>query len=96
MADKEWELMLRALGKAVDEVVFTRVAMERSAEPQQLAEKMVSSIPRRTIHDACIGLRALLDESQVEDIIVVAGSLYLLGEVRPMLQEIAAAETAGG
>ena len=34
MADKEWGLMLRALAKAVDEIIFTRVAMERSADPE--------------------------------------------------------------
>jgi dihydrofolate synthase/folylpolyglutamate synthase len=33
MADKEWELMLDVLAKAVDEVIFTRVDMERSADP---------------------------------------------------------------
>jgi folylpolyglutamate synthase/dihydropteroate synthase len=38
-------------------------------------------------------LQTLLDEAQPDDLIVVAGSLYLLGEVRPMLQEIVAAKT---
>jgi folylpolyglutamate synthase/dihydropteroate synthase len=36
----------------------------------------------------------LLDESQADDLVVVAGSLYLLGEVRPMLQRLAAAQAA--
>ncbi|MGH7808689.1 MAG: bifunctional folylpolyglutamate synthase/dihydrofolate synthase, partial [Candidatus Binatia bacterium] len=51
MADKEWELMIGALGKAVDEIIFTRVQMERSAEPEQLAEKLAAAIPRRAIRD---------------------------------------------
>ncbi|MBM2806369.1 MAG: Bifunctional folylpolyglutamate synthase/dihydrofolate synthase [Deltaproteobacteria bacterium] len=89
MADKEWELMLGALGKAVDEIVFTRVEMERSAEPEQLAEKLEAGIPRRAIRDARVALRTLLAESQDHDIIVVAGSLYLVGEIRPLLQNIA-------
>jgi dihydrofolate synthase / folylpolyglutamate synthase len=91
MADKEWEIMLRAVTTVVDEVVFTRVQMERSAEPQQMAEKMVGPIPHRVISDSRQGLRMLLDEARADDLIVVAGSLYLLGEVRPMLAEIAAA-----
>lgn len=94
MADKEWELMLGALGKAVDEIVFTRVEMERSAEPEQLAAKLVAGIPRRAIRDARVALRTLLAESQDSDIVVVAGSLYLLGEIRPLLQDVVAAETA--
>jgi dihydrofolate synthase/folylpolyglutamate synthase len=93
MADKEWEIMLRAMTKAVDEVVFTRVEMERSADPQQLAGKMLRPIPHRVILNARTALRTLLDEAHIDDVIVVAGSLYLLGEVRPMLEAIASART---
>jgi dihydrofolate synthase/folylpolyglutamate synthase len=90
MADKEWELMLRTLTKVVDEVMFTRVEMERSAEPDQLAAKLSVAIPHRVNRDAKAGLRTLLDESlDDDDIIVVAGSLYLLGEIRPMVQDLA-------
>jgi dihydrofolate synthase/folylpolyglutamate synthase len=96
MADKEWQLMLGALTKAVDEVIFTRVAMERSADPDQLAETAGASIPHRTIHDSRVALRTLLDEARADDIILVAGSLYLLGEIRPMLLDIATARAADG
>jgi len=95
MADKEWELMLRTLAKAVDEVVFTRVDMERGAEPERLAEKLDPAIPRRSIRNSRLGLQTLIDEAQPDDLIVVAGSLYLLGEIRPMLQAIAAATAMG-
>jgi dihydrofolate synthase/folylpolyglutamate synthase len=91
MADKEWELMVQALAKAVDEIVFTRVGMARSAEPEHLAEKLIGARAHRVIRDPQVGLKALLDESQGDDVIVVAGSLYLLGEVRPMLEQIAVA-----
>jgi dihydrofolate synthase / folylpolyglutamate synthase len=89
MADKEWELMLAALGKAVDEIIFTRVSMERSAAPEALAEKLAAGIPRRVISDPRLALGTLLDEALDNDIVVVAGSLYLLGEIRPLLQNIA-------
>lgn len=93
MADKEWEIMLRAVTKAVDDVIFTRVAMERSADPQKLAEKMVEPISHRVIQNSRIAMSTLIAEAQRDDIIVVAGSLYLLGEVRPMLEQIAIART---
>jgi len=96
MADKEWQLMLGTLTKAVDELIFTRVAMERSADPDQLAETAGASIPHRTIHDSRVALRTLLDEAHSDDIILVAGSLYLLGEIRPMLLDIATARAADG
>ncbi len=88
MADKDWPIMLRALLPAVDEVTFTRVAMERSADPLELAHN--AGAVRRVIPDARAALRALLAEAGTEDTIVVAGSLYLLGEVRPVLEDIKA------
>ena len=94
MADKEWEIMVRALAKAVDEIVFTRVDMERSADPGQLAAKLNEPVPHRVLDDSRVALRTLLDETRAEDVIVVAGSLYLLGEVRPMLQELAMSRAA--
>ena len=94
MADKEWALMVSALAKVVNEFVFTRVEMERSADPEHLAEIVNDQIPHRVIQDSRTALRTLLDESRPEDIIVVAGSLYLLGEIRPMLEPIATAQAA--
>jgi dihydrofolate synthase/folylpolyglutamate synthase len=91
MADKEWELMLRVLARAVDEITFTKVAMERSADPELLAAQLSEPIARRVIADSRQALRALLEEADDRDVIVVAGSLYLLGEVRPLLQQTAAA-----
>jgi folylpolyglutamate synthase/dihydropteroate synthase len=41
-----------------------------------------------------IALRTLLDEARSDDIILVAGSLYLLGEIRPVLIDIASARAA--
>ena len=88
MADKEWELMVRALAGAVDEITFTQVAMERSADPHVLAGKFNQPIPQRVIANSLAALRMLVSEADPEDVIVVAGSLYLLGEVRPLLEEI--------
>ena len=96
MADKEWELMLRAVTRAVDEVVFTRVDMERSADPLLLAEKMREPIPHRVMQNSRLALRTLLTEAEPNDVIVVAGSLYLLGEVRPLLADIANAQAVPG
>ncbi len=95
MADKEWDIMLRALSTAVNEVVFTKVGMERSADPQMLAKNLSTTIPHRVIADSRLAINTLLDEANDRDIIVVAGSLYLLGEVRPLLEDIANARTAG-
>ncbi|HXT54882.1 MAG TPA: folylpolyglutamate synthase/dihydrofolate synthase family protein [Candidatus Eisenbacteria bacterium] len=87
MADKEWQLMLEILAKLADEIIFTRVSMERSADPELLAKNIPVPIPSRVIQDSQTALAALLDRAQPDDILVVAGSLYLLGEVRPRLSK---------
>lgn len=93
MADKEWDLMVNTLVKIADEIVFTRVDMERSADPKQLAESVHNRIPQRVITDSATALRTLFDEALPEDIIVIAGSLYLLGEIRPLAKQIVAGKT---
>jgi dihydrofolate synthase/folylpolyglutamate synthase len=89
MEDKDWRLMLDSLSTAVDEIVLTRVNMDRSADPQQLAKHLAGKITRCVTGDSCSGLRYLLDQARPDDVILVAGSLYLLGEVRPMLERLA-------
>ncbi|HEY6997504.1 MAG TPA: folylpolyglutamate synthase/dihydrofolate synthase family protein [Candidatus Binatia bacterium] len=90
MADKEWQLMVATLAKLADEMIFTRVAMERSADPELLAKTIPIPVPNRVIQDSQTALAALLDSAQPDDIVVVAGSLYLLGEVRPLLAKASA------
>jgi dihydrofolate synthase/folylpolyglutamate synthase len=91
MSDKDWHLMLARFIGVISEVMFTKVAMERSADPAELAKTFAGRIATRSHPDSRTALRLLIDESAPDDVIVVAGSLYLLGEIRPMLQEIAAA-----
>lgn len=93
MADKEWDLMLRLFATTVDEVIFTKVDMERSADPGLLAASFKEPIPHRVMPDPRGALDTLLGEADERDVIVVAGSLYLLGEIRPMLEEIAITHT---
>jgi dihydrofolate synthase/folylpolyglutamate synthase len=94
MEDKDWRLMLATLTKFADEVVLTRVGMERSAAPQLLAAQLSHKLRYRVIEDARQGLNFLLDNACSGDLILVTGSLYLLGEIRPALREIADAAPA--
>jgi len=92
MSDKDWQLMLTRLSGVVSEAMFTKVAMERSADPAEMAQGFAGRMKTRSHSESRAALRLLIDESAPDDVIVVAGSLYLLGEVRPMLQEFAAAQ----
>ena len=90
MEDKDWRLMLGLLAGVANEVVLTRVEMERSADPRQLASYLTDrAVPHRVIEDSHFALRSLLDGVRPDEIVLVAGSLYLLGEIRPVVEEIA-------
>ncbi len=85
MADKDWPLMLRELSAVADEFVLTRVPMERSADPAEMAKAAPSHIPHTILSDPREAVRILLDKVAPGAVILVAGSLYLLGEVRPLV-----------
>ena len=90
MEDKDWRLMLENFSEVVDEIVLTRVNMERCADPFHLAAQLSGKIPHRAIGNAPSALEYILDRAESDDIILIAGSLYLIGEIRPLVQEIAA------
>lgn len=89
MEDKDWRVMLSTLVRAADEVVFTRVQMDRSANPRDLAAQVADQVPHRVIEDSRAAVEFLIDNAAPEDLVVVAGSLYLLGEVRPLVRNTA-------
>jgi dihydrofolate synthase / folylpolyglutamate synthase len=93
MEDKDWRFMLNALAEVVDEIVLTRVSqLERSADPVQL-EKEISGKMRTWVMPApSLAVDFLLQSAASNDLIVITGSLYLLGEIRPMLAAMSQAK----
>lgn len=92
MADKDWPYMLTELSAVAGEIVLTRVPMERSVDPRELAKAVPPDVPHAVIADPREAVRFLLGKANPEDIILVTGSLYLLGEVRPLILAMAVAE----
>ena len=95
MEDKDWRLMLKMLAEVAQEVVLTRVTMERSADPKRLAGHIAGRVPHRVIEDPRQAVGSLLADAEPDDILLVAGSLYLLGEVRPLVQKMSSARPGG-
>ena len=85
--------MLENLSAVADEIVLTRVPMERCADPRRLASELSGRVPHRAIEDAPSALGYVLDRAASNDLIVVAGSLYLIGEIRAIIQQMAAAKS---
>ncbi|MEK7210499.1 MAG: cyanophycin synthetase, partial [Candidatus Binatota bacterium] len=87
MEDKDWACMIRELSEVASEVVLTRVPMQRSAEPRKIGQVIGEKIPLVVIEDPAQALRFLLERAGPDDAILITGSLYLLGAVRPLLAE---------
>jgi dihydrofolate synthase/folylpolyglutamate synthase len=87
MIDKDIAAGLSSILPLADTLILTRPEGERSAEPEQLAACL-----RGSAHDKVVLIRnveAALGKAEeiatADDLIVVAGSLYLVGAVRKLL-----------
>ncbi|MDR3629897.1 MAG: bifunctional folylpolyglutamate synthase/dihydrofolate synthase [Desulfocapsaceae bacterium] len=87
MADKDLMQTIPLIGAMADRIIFTRPAGERSAEPEQLLACLPEALQPRAVlvRDVIQALAAAEAQAGPGDIIVVAGSLYLIGAVRSFL-----------
>jgi dihydrofolate synthase/folylpolyglutamate synthase len=85
LADKDWKGMLRRLAPLADRVIATRPPEERALPPEALAAEAgrwsrrvdIEEDPREAVGRA-------LAEAGNSDLVCIAGSLYLVGAVRPL------------
>jgi dihydrofolate synthase/folylpolyglutamate synthase len=86
MKDKNWREMLDLLSPLAHEIILTKPAIERAASPELLA----LSVPGATIADDIKSALSIAKKrAGKEDLIVVTGSLYTIGEVKTALNEAA-------
>ena len=87
MLDKDLSSTLGAIVPLADILVFTRPAGERAATPEQLARYLGEEQQGRVrcVENVGQALQTAQEAAAEEDLIVVGGSLYLLGEVRRLL-----------
>lgn len=84
MHDKDWRSMVPILAQLAAEVVVTRVQQSRAEDPAQLYAAFASLCPTRIVVDAKDACRQLLATAGPDDAILIAGSLFLVGEVYPL------------
>ncbi len=90
-ADKDAEPMIRALFARVSAVTLTPIANPRSRPPEQylaLAQSLNSNV--RVASDAATAVNEAKAQSPANGVVIVAGSLFLVGQVRAALLERAA------
>jgi dihydrofolate synthase / folylpolyglutamate synthase len=84
MRDKDWRAMIPMLTQFVSEVVVTRVHQARAEDPELLRAAFAPFCPVRIVADAAEACQQLVASAQPDEAIVVAGSLFLVGEVYPL------------
>lgn len=80
MADKDWRAMLATLRPHVDALVFAAPPLSRAERPENLAAAFGGE-PALSVERAIERARELAGDGEV----IVAGSIYLMGEVRARL-----------
>ncbi len=87
MLDKDLKTTLADVAPLADTIIFTKPDGERSAEPEQLLENVSEKFKDRcvlcaSVTDAVAEAERLAD---ADDLILIAGSLYLIGAARSLL-----------
>lgn len=87
MEDKDLSLTVTPVADLASTLILTQPEGERAAKPEMLLDVLSKEIhPKcRCIEDVSDALELARDEAGSEDLVVVAGSLYLIGEVRKKL-----------
>ncbi len=87
MVDKDAASGLARLAPLCRELLLTRVANERAAEPSALMESMSPAMrsKARCVVPVAEALRQAVELAGPHDLVCIAGSLYLAGEVRQQL-----------
>jgi len=88
MADKDLRGMLHKLAPLADHIILTRPRYERAAEPESLRE-VAGEFASRTelIRSVRQALERAITLATSEDLVVVTGSLYFIGEVKEIKEE---------
>jgi dihydrofolate synthase/folylpolyglutamate synthase len=86
LGDKDWQPMCAILAPLAKRIFTVPVASERTADAPRLAMAVRTANPASEVC-ACNSLSAALEKAADAPFIVVAGSLYLIGEALELLAE---------
>ena len=82
MADKQFEEMISILKPHARQFIFTRPQSSRAKDPQELQHLVPGSETASTVAEAIQRARR---DAPADATILICGSLYLVGEARPLL-----------
>ncbi len=84
LRDKDWPAMCQILAPPAGRILLAPVHSERTAEPHALAEACRNANPKAAVSEFP-SLAAALADAANENFVIVAGSLYLIGEAMELL-----------
>jgi dihydrofolate synthase/folylpolyglutamate synthase len=78
---KYWERMASMLAPRVRDVTLTMAKPKRPLEPENLIEVFAKQVPTRVERESLRAIERVLSESKPDDLVLVTGSVYLIGEI---------------
>ena len=85
LSDKQYDKMINELAEIADVVIVTEVENDRSLPAEDL-EDAISAVKEIIVEKDCRkAFDIALEMAEEDDIILAAGSLYLLGDLRPYI-----------
>jgi dihydrofolate synthase/folylpolyglutamate synthase len=87
MSDKDLLSTLQEISPMAHRILFTRTQSERSATAEQLLDALPSAMQEKAVVSDSVqdAVSTALLNAGSDDLICIAGSLYLVGEVRQLL-----------
>ncbi len=83
LRDKNYQALIKIIAPIAREVVCVPPQGDRALDPEELAEQVrACGVPVTASRDIIEGFNRLLEKASKQDVIVAAGSLYMIGPVR--------------
>jgi dihydrofolate synthase / folylpolyglutamate synthase len=83
LEDKQWERMAAMLGPRVNDVTITQAAAKRPLDPSIPQPVFSTYAPTQVIRDPLEAIAEIVASSRCDQVVLVTGSVYLVGEVYP-------------
>jgi len=87
MEDKDLQATLLEIAPLADNIIFTRPESERSATLDQLLETLPAAMQKKAVLSSSVeeSIDKARELATEDDLICIAGSLYLVGAARQLL-----------
>jgi dihydrofolate synthase/folylpolyglutamate synthase len=83
LEDKQWERMAAMLGPRVASAILTRARPKRPLDPENLLPLFARHTSARIVREPRAAIAQAMADAASDDVILVTGSVYLVGEIYP-------------